>query len=283
MIVKADDGFVPRDGQSALAQARHNARRQDIRGGENAGDFRLFAQLAAQPPALLHGNLLGVDQRRVKCNAVFRQRTAIAPQALVNHAPGLYAGRRKGNGAMPVFQQMPGGNVAPLLVLQPDAADIRIVHIAVNQHQRDAELFHRLKEVALEQAGKDQPGEAPAVDEGGQRIRRLRGADHQIVSLITGALLNAGHNGAHEGVVDGAARVLRGDVRHHADDVRLIVGKGPRSHAGHIVFPLDDLPYFPDLLGRHAALSVMHHVGYRGDADAGLCGNVLQCDHSYLQ
>lgn len=57
VIVEANDGLIPRDGQPALAQTRHDARSQDICRREDAGDFRPFAQHAAKPLAFLNGDL----------------------------------------------------------------------------------------------------------------------------------------------------------------------------------------------------------------------------------
>ena len=120
------------------------------------------------------------------------------------------------------------------------------------------------------------------MNQGGQRFCILGGADHQVIALRSGALLNAGHNGAQERVIHGAALGLRRDMRDHADDGRMIVGQGACSHAGDVVLPFDDLPDLGDPLGGDTALPVVHHVRHGRDADASLSGNILQCDHSYL-
>ena len=84
MIIKAHNRLIARHTYPALMQPGHDARRQNIRRGENPRDFGTRAELMPQLLALLHGNFLRKDKRRVVRHAVFRQGAAIALQAQFN-------------------------------------------------------------------------------------------------------------------------------------------------------------------------------------------------------
>ena len=65
MIIKAHNRLIARHTYPALMQPGHDARRQNIRRGENPRDFGTRAELMPQLLALLHGNFLRKDKRRV--------------------------------------------------------------------------------------------------------------------------------------------------------------------------------------------------------------------------
>ena len=115
-----------------------------------------------------------------------------------------------------------------------------------------------------------------------QRGDAFGGAQHQVVAGFAGALLDAGGDAAHEGVADGAAGGARRDVSDHGDDGGLVVRQRARGHAGNVVFALDNLPDFCNLLFGNAAFAVMHHVGNGCNAYACFGGNVFECDHAML-
>ena len=282
MIIKAHNRLIARHTYPALMQPGHDARRQNIRRGENPRDFGTRAELMPQLLALLHGNFLRKDKRRVVRHAVFRQGAAIALQAQFNNARGGNRRRRERNHAVAVLQQVLRGEVAAFFILQADAADVRVVHIAVDEDDGNAQLCYGIEERILKQPRHNQPGEPPAVNQPLQRGDAFGGAQHQVVAGFAGALLDAGGDAAHEGVADGAAGGARRDVSDHGDDGGLVVRQRARGHAGNVVFALDNLPDFCNLLFGNAAFAVMHHVGNGCNAYACFGGNVFECDHAML-
>ena len=282
VIVKAHDGFIPGHAHALFAQARHDARGQDVGGSEDGGDLRFFCEGTAQLFALLHGDFLGKNQRGIKRQAKFRQGLPIPLQALFNDAAGTDRGGSKRDLLVALFQQMPGGDIAAFFVLQADAAHAGIIHIAVDQHEGHAQILGGVKKRVLEHAGHDQPGQPPAAAEGVQLGGGFHRAHHQIVSILPGALFDAVHKSAQKWIAHSAACVLRGQMGDHADDEGMVVGQGTGGHAGHVMLPLDDFPYFFHPVRRNPAFSIVHHVGYRGDADARFGGDVFQSDHVYL-
>ena len=141
---------------------------------------------------------------------------------------------------MALLQQVLGGDISAGFILQADAAGLGVFHIAVDQHIGNAQAAGGTEEVILEHAGEDQAGKSPAAAERIQLRRVLHGADHQVVSFLPHALLDAVHKGTHEGVADRAAGVLGGDMRNDANDVGLVIGQGTGRHAGGVVLPRDD-------------------------------------------
>ena len=146
MIIKAHNRLIARHTYPALMQPGHDARRQNIRRGENPRDFGTCAELMPQLLALLHGNFLRKDKRRVVRHAVFRQGAAIALQAQFNNARGGNRRRRERNHAVAVLQQVLRGKVAAFFILQADAADVRVVHIAVDEDDGNAQLCYGIEE-----------------------------------------------------------------------------------------------------------------------------------------
>ena len=176
---------------------------------------------------------------------------------------------------MAVFQQMLRGQVAALFILQAHAVHVGMVHIAVDQHEGDAQVQGGGEEIILEHAGQHQPGQVPAAADGFQRACVLHGTHHHVVPFLPRALFDAFHEGAQKGVAHGAAGVLRRQVGDDSDNGGMVVGQGAGRHAGHVMLPLDDLPNFLHPLRRHPAFPVVHHVGYGGNAHARFRGDVL--------
>ena len=96
--------------------------------------------------ALLHGNFLRKDKRRVVRHAVFCQGAAIALQAQFDNACGGNRRRRERNHAVAVLQQVLRGKVTAFFILQADAADVRVVHIAVDEDDGNAQLCYGIEE-----------------------------------------------------------------------------------------------------------------------------------------
>ena len=147
-VVEADDRHVARHIQTAVAQRFEHADREVIAGGEHGG-WRELARGQLRRGHLAEAAVIGAEQheRRVKRDAGFVERAPIAFVALAHGEERLRPGDM-GDSRMAGVDQMPGGQIAALAIVDEYPRHIDAWHVLVDQHDVAA-LADQLPERAV--------------------------------------------------------------------------------------------------------------------------------------
>ena len=177
---------------------------------------------------------------------------------------------------MAAFQQVAGGQVAAVSVVDAHVVVIVVVAVAVDQDDRDLGLFHLAVKFIGVHADDDDAVQIALLRQGQVALAHVGGRDDDVVTVLPGVQLDAAQDLAVKIVLEHepAARLGLGDHDPDEPGAALGHGEGAGGEIGHIAQFVD--------CGQHTALGlpgdgffIVEHVRNCGRGDARPGGDVF--------